>query len=105
MRCPPLPVKVKAERIVVSGRALQPLRNPRKGEEILIRIETPTLVMGLPSEWLDGYAKDPDSFGFVGERDTMGAALLADSIGAHEAFRFIEADEEDGLVVSGFQPE
>lgn len=97
--------KPKAERIVVSSRSLRPLLNPRKGEEILIRVETPTLVMGLPAEWLDGYAQNPDAFGFIGERDTEGAALLADSIGAHEALAFIGADEEDGLVVSGFQPE
>lgn len=97
--------KPQAERIVVSGKSLRPLLNPRKGEEILIRVEFPTLVMGVPSEWLDGYAKDPDSFGFIGERDTEGPALLADAIGAHEAFGSVLPDEEDGLVVSGFQPE
>ena len=51
------------------------------GQEKLIRCETPTLTGGVPTDWVDAYLEDPDSFGVIGERDTEGAAVLAEAAG------------------------
>lgn len=47
-----------------------------EGQELLIRCETPTLTGGVPTDWIEQYLEAPDDFGFIGERDTEGAAMV-----------------------------
>lgn len=75
-------MRAETEQIVVPSRrrAVQWESLPA-GQEKLIRCETPTLTGGVPTDWVDEYLEDPDSFGFIGERDTEGSALLAAAAG------------------------
>lgn len=55
----------------------------------------PTLTGGVPTDWVDAYLEQPDDFGFIGERDTEGAAVLAEAAGM--TIPVSSADLDEGL--------
>ena len=66
-------------------------------DDILIQCEAPTLTGGVPSEWVEQCLTAPDSLGFIGERDTLGAAVVLEAAARRSLMKYVDPGEESGL--------
>ena len=66
-------------------------------DPVNIVCEAPTLICGVPAEWVEGFVPVLDSIDPIGERDTLGNVVVAEVAQRYSMFSVVADGEDNGL--------